>query len=102
MTYIFAKKITIVGSEHGLSPGRRQAIFWTNARIVLIRTLGANLGEILSGIHAVSFKKMQKMHLKMSSVKWRQFSVGLNVLIDENNNSESLPGRGGRYFYQRW
>ena len=38
---------TIIGSNNGLSPGRRQAIIWTNAGILLIRTLGANFSEIL-------------------------------------------------------
>ena len=47
-----------------LSPGRRQAIIWTNAGILLIRTLGTNFSEILSEIHVFSFKKM---HLQMSS-----------------------------------
>ena len=28
--------------ENGLSPGRRQAIIWTNVGILLIRKLGAN------------------------------------------------------------
>ena len=55
----------------------RQAIIWTNAGILLIRTLGTNFSEILSEIHAFSFKKM---HLKMSSAKWRPFCLGLNVL----------------------
>ena len=78
VTHICVSKLTIIGSDNGLSPGRRQAIIWTNARILLIRTLGTNFSEILSKIPAFSFKKM---HLKMSSAKWRQFCVGLNVLI---------------------
>ena len=47
------------------------------AGILLIRTLGTNFSEILSVIHAFSFKKM---HLKMSSAKWRPFCLGLSVL----------------------
>ena len=75
MTHICVSKI--IGSDNGLSPGRRQAIIWTNAGILLIRTFGTNFSEILSAIHAFSFKKM---HLKMSSAKWRPFCLGLNVL----------------------
>ena len=52
-------------------PGRHQAIIWTSVRIFLIRTLGTNIGEILSEIHTFSFKKI---HLKISSAKWRPFS----------------------------
>ena len=40
-------KLTIIGSDDGLSPGRCQAIIWTNAGIFLIGPLGANFGEIL-------------------------------------------------------
>ena len=32
-THICVGKLTIVGSDDGLSPGRRQAIIWTNAGI---------------------------------------------------------------------
>ena len=76
--HICIGKQTIIGSDNGLSPGRRQAIIWTNAGILLIRTLGTNFSEILTEICASSFKKM---HLKMLSVKWRPFCLGLNVLI---------------------
>ena len=69
--------LTIIGSDNGLSPGRCQAIIRTNAGILLIGPLGTNFSEILIGIQAFSFKKM---HVKMSSAKWRPFCLGLNVL----------------------
>ena len=75
MTHVCVSKLTIIGSDNGLAPGRRQPIIWTNAGILLIRT---NFSEILSEIRAFSFKKM---HLKMSSAKWRPFCLGLNMLI---------------------
>ena len=77
MTHICVGKLTIIGSDNGLSPGRRQAIIWTNAAILLIGPLGTNFSEISIKIHILSFKKM---HLKMSSGKWRPFCLGLNVL----------------------
>ena len=40
-------KLIIIGSDNGLSPGRRQAIIWTNAGILLIGPLGTNFIEIL-------------------------------------------------------
>ena len=76
-THICVSKQTIIVSDNGLSPGRRQAIIWTNAGILLIRPLGTNFSEISFGIHTFSFRKMQ---LKMSSGKWRPFCLGLNVL----------------------
>ena len=38
--HICVSRLTITGSDNGLSPGRRQAIMWTNAGILLI---GPNL-----------------------------------------------------------
>ena len=64
VTHICVGNLIIIGSDNGLSPGRRQAIIWTNAGILLVGPLGTNFSEILSAIHASSFKKM---HLKMSS-----------------------------------
>ena len=40
--HIYASKLTIIGSDHDLSPGRRQAIIWTNAGLLLIRPLDFN------------------------------------------------------------
>ena len=36
VTQICVGKLTIIGSDNGLSPARRQAISWTNAGILLI------------------------------------------------------------------
>ena len=63
-------------SDNGLSPSRRWPITWTNAGIWLIGPLGKHFIVMLIEIHTFSHKKM---HLKMSSVKWRQFCVSLNV-----------------------
>ena len=66
VTHICAGKLTIIGSDNGLSPGRRQAIILTNAGILSIGPLRTNFNEILIGNQTFSFKKM---HLKMSSAK---------------------------------
>ena len=60
LTNICVGKLTSIGSDNGLSPGRSQAIIWTSAE---------------------SFKKM---HLKMSSAKWRPFCLweeGRNIMF---------------------
>ena len=80
VTHICISKLTIIGSDNGLSPGRRHAIIWTNAGILSIGPLGGNFSEISIEFHIFSFKKM---HFKMTSRKWRPFCLGLNVL---NNN----------------
>ena len=77
VTDICVCNLTITGSDNGLSPGRRQAIIWTNAGILLIGPLGINFSEILIEIQTFSY---MKMHLKMSFAKRRPFCLGLNVL----------------------
>ena len=76
-THICVGKLTTIGSDNGLAPGRPQAIIWNNAGLLLIEPLGTNFSEISIGIQTFSFKKM---HLNMSSAKWRPFCLGLNVL----------------------
>ena len=78
VTHIYVGNLTIIGSDNGLLPGRRQAIIWTNAGILLIRTFGKNFSEFFSEVHTFSFRKMR---LKVSSATWRPFCLDLNVLI---------------------
>ena len=77
MTHICVSKLTIIGSDNGLAPDRRQAIIWTNAGILLIGPLGTNFNEISIEILTFLFKKMR---LKVLSAKRRPFCFGLNVL----------------------
>ena len=77
VTHLCVGNRTTIGPDNGLSPGRRQAIIWTNAGILLIGPWGTNFSEILIGIQIFSFKKI---HLKITSAKWRLFCLGLNVL----------------------
>ena len=83
VTHICVGNLTIIGSDNGLSPGRRQAINWTNAEILLIGPLGVNFSEN----QYISFKEM---YLKLSSAKWRLFPLGLNELMRAIMQS-SLP-----------
>ena len=50
--YMRVSKLAIIGSDNGLSPGQRHDIIWTNAGILIIRTSGTNINEILNEIHA--------------------------------------------------
>ena len=77
VTHICVSKLTIIGSDNGLSPGRHQAINWTNAGMLLIGPLCINFSEILIEVYIFSFKKMR---LKMSSGKWQPFYLGLHDL----------------------
>ena len=50
MTHVCVNKLTIIGSDIGLSPSRRQNIIWTDD--IVIRNLGPNFSEFLSKIHS--------------------------------------------------
>ena len=67
-----------IGSDNGLFPVPRQAIAWTNADLLSVGPLGTNFSEILIKISNFSF---MKMHLIMSSGKWRPFCPGGDELI---------------------
>ena len=86
VTHICVGNLAIIGPDNGLSPGRRQAIIWTSAGILLIGPWGTNFSENLIGIQTFSFKKM---HLKMSSAKWRPVCLDLNVLSNDNSARET-------------
>ena len=90
-THICVGKLTTIGSDNGLSPGRHQAIIWTNAGILLIRPVGTYFSEILIEIQKFSFKKID---LKMSSGKWWPSRLGRNMLTFHTKSliaHESIP-----------
>ena len=78
VTHICVGKLIIIGSDNDLSPDRRQAIIWPNAGLLSIGPLWTYFSENLIKIQQFSLKKM---HVKMSSAKWRSSCLGLNVLI---------------------
>ena len=79
VTHTCIGKLTIIGSDNGLSPDRRQAIIWTNAGTLLIGPWATDFNGIFIKMKQFSFKKMR---LKMSSGKRRPFCFSLNVLTD--------------------
>ena len=58
MAYICVGKLTIIVSDNGLSPGRRQAIVWTNAEILLIGRPRTYFIEILIEIQIFPLTNM--------------------------------------------
>ena len=89
--HICISSLTIIDSDNGLSPGCIQAIIWTNDRILLIGLLGTNFNDILIEIRTFS---LIKMLLKMSSGKWRPFSLSLIVLNNWSKHSLSCWKNG--------
>ena len=63
VTHICVGILTIIGSDNCLSPGRRHAIIWTDAVILLIGPPETDFNEILIKNHTFSFKKL---YLKIS------------------------------------
>ena len=92
VTHICVGKLTIIGSDNGLSPDRRQAIIWTNGGTLLIGPLGTNFSEILIEIKTFALKKIR---LKMSSAKCCSFRLGLNVLKPQGlrTSSDTVDGQ---------
>ena len=68
VTHTCVSKRTIIVSDNGLSPCRRQAIIWINDGTLSIRIIGTYFSEMLIGISTFSLKKL---HLKISSAQWR-------------------------------
>ena len=50
-THLCVSKLTINGTDNGVSPGRHRAIIWPNAGIISIGLLGTYFSEILIQIH---------------------------------------------------
>ena len=51
VSYICVSKLTIIASDNGLSPDRRQAIIYTNTGVLLIEPYGTKFSEILIETH---------------------------------------------------
>ena len=67
MTHICVSKLSILASDNGLSPGRRQAIIWTNAEMMLIGPLETNI--------FIQENAFENVVWKMAAI-----CLGLNVL----------------------
>ena len=79
-----------IGSDNGLSPGRRQAIILTNADILSIRPQGTYFNEIVFEIQIISFKKI---HFNTSSAKWQPFCPGgheFNLLMAHQHRKAGM------------
>ena len=92
VTHICVSKFTIIGSDNGLSPGRRKTIIWTNAKILLIGPIRTNFGEILIKIHSFSCKEnvLENTVRKMAAILSRPHCVKCNdwnIFVEERKLS---------------
>ena len=89
MKHICVGNRTSTGSDNGLSPGRRQAIIWTNGGILLIGSLGTNFSEILIEIQTFFVEEYT-----FENVVWKMAAIlSLNGLIELDIRD------GGYYMY---
>ena len=58
-------KHTDIGSDNGLSPGRRHAIIWSHSGMLSIGPLGTNFSEILIEVYTLSQKCIWKCCLEI-------------------------------------
>ena len=72
MTHICVRKLNIIGSDNGLSPGRRRAIIGTNAWLLIIWPLGTNFSEI----YISKFIYFHWFHWRKCILKSRLRNVG--------------------------
>ena len=80
--HICVVELTVIGSDDGLSPGRRQAIIWTDVGISLTGPLGTNFIVILIRIQTFSFKKaLEDIVCEMASILSRPQCVDKKSLV---------------------
>ena len=92
VTHIWVSKLTIIGSDNGLSPGRRQAIIWINDGILLIWPLGTNFRFISKFEHFHSRKCVwmcrlrNGVHLVSASICSYFLQVPHHMPVCQHNN----------------
>ena len=69
VTHICVNKITIIGSDNGLSPGRRQAIIWTIAGILLIEPRGTSFNR--NSIIFIHENEFESVVCEMAAILFR-------------------------------
>ena len=95
---VCVSKLTIIGSDNGSSPGRRQAIIWVNAGIMLSGTFWISFSEILSEIDRFSFKKnaFENVVREMAAISLPQYVK--NARKEGPDDVFSLPSKTIRFW----
>ena len=73
VTHICVGKLTIIGSDNGLLPGRRQAIIWTNAWILLIVLLNNSVIGYTFSSH--------RLAVELSNIVWKQLLPTVDISV---------------------
>ena len=77
MTHLCIHKFTIIGSDNGLAPSRRQVIIWTNASHIAKSTL---MKKLQWNINQNSYIFIQENAFENVICNMSAICIGLNVL----------------------
>ena len=98
VTHVCVRKLTIIGSVNGLSPGWLQGIIWINAGILLIGPLGTDFNEILIRFQTFAFKNgLENVVCKMVATLSRRPCVKswyIEVWWDRYAELRHFPAQG--------
>ena len=81
VTHICVGKLTIIGSNNGLSRGRRQAIIWTSDGILFIGPLETNVSEIVIENKCIHWKNVFENVCEMFSISSRRQYVTIMITM---------------------
>ena len=78
-----------IGSDNGLSPGRRKAIIWTNAGILLIGLLGTNFSEISIESYIFSLKNaFENVVWKTAAISSRPLCAKVDYTLNADRSGD--------------
>ena len=81
VTHMCVSNLSSIGSDNGLSPGRRQAIIWTNAKLLSVGTLRTYFKELQSKYSNLNWGKCTwNVVYEMASILSRPRCVNAVVL----------------------
>ena len=94
VTHIYVGRITIMGSDDGLSPGRFQPIIWTSAKILLSGPVGTNKRNIHWNVNIfIQGNAFENVVCEMVAilsrgrwVKWKRYNPSYRLRFAAINN----------------
>ena len=97
--HICVTKITIIGSDNGLAPIRRQAIIWTNAGIMLFWTLR---NKLQWNFNQNPYIFNQENAFENAVWKMEAICLGLNVLFRQTKKTNQCRWSHNLRRWQRY
>ena len=95
VTHICVSKLTVIGSDNGMSPDRRQAIIWTNAEILLIGPFGTKFNRN-SNIF-VQENAFESVVCEMAAISSRPQCVKISTISTTPMVAQSAPHQWVHY-----